>query len=397
VSSRDIDFSSNPVDRVMSSPDGDRRQLDGRPANAPVVPVLIALNVLMFTIMATTGAGILVSQPEAHVLFGSNIGALTWNGEPWRLLTSAFLHSGLLHLVFNMCALFIGGRLTERLYGSGRVLVIYLLSALAGSVVSGWWNPDRNSVGASGAVLGVYGALLVYFALRRHEIPSRLFKPAGWGALLLCGYTLATGTTNPQTDNACHVGGLLGGMAAGLLLARPLHLEMRREGSPGYLALVVAIVCAALALLSLSLWSSGGGRHLQIVALGEIRRFASREQSVIDRFLEIAKTVQDAEQPLVLERQKLAGSRLEAEVLPQWRDATRSVLAIDAAAIDDAKLGRKLRLLQSYMKHRDQAMTMTAAIFNGSQAYTLEELQAEWQRAQSAVGDLARENPANQK
>ena len=108
-----------------------------------------------------------------HLRFGSNFGPLTWTGQPWRLLTSAFIHFGVIHLAFNMYALYRGGVLTERLYGSARFAVIYLLSAIAGSVVSGWWDPLRNSAGASGAIFGVYGALLVFFAMRRADIPPQ--------------------------------------------------------------------------------------------------------------------------------------------------------------------------------------------------------------------------------
>ena len=80
-----------------------------------------------------------------------------------------------------------GGDLTERLYGSARYAVIYLLSALAGSVASGWWNPQGNSAGASGAMFGVYGALLVFLAVRRSDIPLHLLRSAGGrGVVVSC-------------------------------------------------------------------------------------------------------------------------------------------------------------------------------------------------------------------
>ena len=121
--------------------------------------------------MLFAGADLMNPNPAIHIRFGSNFGPLTWTGEEWRLLTSAFLHFGIIHIALNMYALYQGGALVERLFGSTRFALIYLLSALAGSVASGWWDPLRNSAGASGAIFGVYGALLAFLAgaPRRHS------------------------------------------------------------------------------------------------------------------------------------------------------------------------------------------------------------------------------------
>ena len=125
-----------------------------------------------------------------HIRFGSNFGPLTWTGQEWRLLTSAFLHFGIIHIALNMYALYQGGALVERLFGSARFAVIYLLSALSGSVASGWWDPLRNSAGASGAIFGVYGALLAFLAVRRADIPPSMLKSISSSALLFCLYSL---------------------------------------------------------------------------------------------------------------------------------------------------------------------------------------------------------------
>jgi rhomboid protease GluP len=130
------------------------------------------MNVTLFLVMLAFGAGLNGDNSQVHLSFGANYGPLTWNGQEWRLLAAAFIHFGVIHLAFNMFALYNGGIWTERLYGSTRFAVIYLLSALAGSVVSGWWDPTRMSAGASGAVFGVYGALLAFFARRPRDIRS---------------------------------------------------------------------------------------------------------------------------------------------------------------------------------------------------------------------------------
>jgi rhomboid protease GluP len=228
-----------------------------RDAIAPrvrVTPALIAINVVIFAIMVLAGAGLMELDARVHLQFGSNYGPLTWNGEPWRLLASAFIHFGVIHIAMNMFALHNGGALTEELYGNARFAVIYLLAALAGSVVSGWWDPSRNSAGASGAVFGVYGALLAYIARYPHAIPADLLKSVRSGAILLCVYSLAAGAVVKFIDNAAHVGGLLGGAVSGYLLARPFDPAARAVAKPWQVAGVAAGTLAALALLSRRLW-----------------------------------------------------------------------------------------------------------------------------------------------
>jgi rhomboid protease GluP len=219
-----------------------------------VTPAIIVLNLLVFLVMALAGAGLTDVDPRVHVEFGSNYGPLTWNGEPWRLLTSAFIHFGVMHIAFNMYALYNGGVLTEKLFGNARFAVVYLLAALAGSVASSWWDPSRNSAGASGAVFGVFGALLAYIARFPRAIPLDMLKSVRSGAIMLCVYSLAMGVLLPFVDNAAHVGGLLGGAASGYLLARPFEPEARAVSRPGQVAAVAVAVCVALALLSYRLW-----------------------------------------------------------------------------------------------------------------------------------------------
>jgi len=122
---------------------------------APVTPVIIGINVVLFVIAAALGGGILVPNGEVLIRLGSNYTPLTAGGEWWRLLTSTFLHFGILHLAFNMWALWINGVLAERLYGSTRYLMLYLVAGVAGSVTSFLWHPFVNGAGASGAIFGV--------------------------------------------------------------------------------------------------------------------------------------------------------------------------------------------------------------------------------------------------
>ncbi len=234
-----------------------QQNLEKLAPQARVTPTIIGMNIAVFLLLVAAGAGFSQTSGVVELRFGSDYGPLTWNGQLWRLITAAFIHFGVVHIAFNMYALYNGGVITERLYGSARFAVIYLLAALSGNVVSGWWDPSRNSAGASGAVFGVFGALLV-FAWRRHaDIPRDILKSVRSGALSLCIYSLAMGFVMPYVDNAAHIGGLLGGAVAGLLLVRPFEPAARATPQPWRMVATIAGVCAALAALAAPLLIHG--------------------------------------------------------------------------------------------------------------------------------------------
>jgi membrane associated rhomboid family serine protease len=225
-------------------------QLRALPRGMPVTRALIAVNITVFVLLVLAGAGFMAPNPAVLIAFGANFGPLTWHGEPWRLLTAAFMHFGVIHLVINMYSFHNGGAFIERLFGRGRFALIYLLAAVAGNVVSSWWGPLRVSAGASGAIFGVYGALLAFFLVRRAEIPARTLKVVGKGAALLCVYALAFGAVMPFVDNSAHIGGLIAGGVSGALLARPLDPAARAIPEPGRVFAVGVGVCLLLALVA---------------------------------------------------------------------------------------------------------------------------------------------------
>ena len=139
-----------------------------------VTKALVTANVLMFVAAAIGGAGIVVPSPSVLQAWGTNFGPLTTSGQWWRLVSSIFLHFGVLHLALNMWALYVGGRLAERLFGSRAFALIYFAAGISGSLSSLLWNPAVNSAGASGAIFGVYGAMLAFFFVRTRQYRHRL-------------------------------------------------------------------------------------------------------------------------------------------------------------------------------------------------------------------------------
>ncbi|MDQ2809223.1 MAG: rhomboid family intramembrane serine protease [Chloroflexota bacterium] len=149
---------------------------------------------------------------------GAKNNAAILHGEYWRLLTAMFLHAGFLHIAFNGYALLIFGQQVESFYGPWRFLAIYFIAGLAGSIASFAFSP-HDSVGASGAIFGIIGALGAYFFFHR-----RLLGGAGRAQLLnavaMIVLNLLLGASQANTiDNFAHVGGLIAGGVAAVLLA----------------------------------------------------------------------------------------------------------------------------------------------------------------------------------
>lgn len=180
-------------------------------------------------------------NPAGPILIdsGSNFGPLTLNGQWWRLLSCAFVHIGIIHIGVNMLALWNLGRFMERAYGTAIFLVIYLGSALLGSLLSVFMNPLVNSAGASGAICGLGGALLAFCLRRRAELPSLLVKGLRNNALQFIGLTALIGFGIPGIDNFAHLGGFLGGLLLGVIGSLPLEAADRKAEFPRRLALTL--------------------------------------------------------------------------------------------------------------------------------------------------------------
>jgi rhomboid protease GluP len=193
-----------------------------RPSSSMVVTqAIFGINVAVFIAMALAGVS-MFDNPAGRDLvhWGANFGPLTVGGQWWRLLTCVFIHGGLLHIAFNMWCLLDLGRLAESIYGHWTFAVVYLVTGLAASLASLFWNPVTLSVGASGAIFGIAGALIASFYLGEFSLPRAAMTGMLRSVVLFVGYNLFFGAVIARTDNAAHVGGLLMGLLLGALIAK---------------------------------------------------------------------------------------------------------------------------------------------------------------------------------
>lgn len=187
-----------------------------------VTPTILALNILIFAIMVLSGVSLFNPKIEQLLIWGANFGPFTVNLGWWRLFSSTFLHIGLPHLLFNMWCLWSLGKFAERMFGNWVFLMLYILSGLGGSVASLWWHPMVVTAGASGAIFGVAGGLLMFWNLGKLRIPYKVIQRNFKSLLFFIGYNLFYGFTESGIDNAGHIGGLLIGILVGAFLHRPL-------------------------------------------------------------------------------------------------------------------------------------------------------------------------------
>jgi rhomboid protease GluP len=198
-------------------------RLHGKAAHVPVTLLLIAANLLVFGLMLGNGAGLWHAQNSIQLAWGANFGPATQDGQWWRLGSALFLHFGLIHLAMNLWALWDGGQLVERMFGHLRFIIIYLASGLCGNLLSlVIQGNEAVSGGASGAIFGVYGALLVFVWRERQQLNPGEFRWLFWGALGFSAVSITLGLIIPGIDNSAHIGGLVAGCLLGMLFGRAL-------------------------------------------------------------------------------------------------------------------------------------------------------------------------------
>ncbi|MGM0874260.1 MAG: rhomboid family intramembrane serine protease [Bacillota bacterium] len=197
--------------------------------------IFLGLQILMFLLLELFGGS---SNSETLIRFGAKFNPLIYEGEWWRFFTPILLHIGFLHLLMNSFALYYIGPEVERAYGSFRFLFIYLVAGVSGSITSFAFSPFL-SAGASGAIFGCFGALL-YIGVHNRKV---FFRTMGSNLLVIIGINLAIGFVIPNIDNAGHIGGLVGGFLAALIVQLPKqkHFLLRLAGTAVTIILLVGL------------------------------------------------------------------------------------------------------------------------------------------------------------
>ena len=204
----------------------------------PVVTyALIAINVIVFLAEGQFGFGSTSGGTTLFNKFALN-GPAVANGDYWRIVTSGFLHAGLLHIFFNMYLLYLLGNMLEPAIGSVRFAMVYFVSLFAGALGALIVSPDALTVGASGAVFGLMGAAAV-------ELSARGINPmeTGIGGLII--FNLLFSFVFSGISIGGHIGGLIGGAATGFLFLQADQRRIPRQAALGLTIALGALVFAA--------------------------------------------------------------------------------------------------------------------------------------------------------
>ena len=275
----------NAVQRVETAP-WLRRQSTSR----VITQALFGINVAVFLGMLFAGVSIL-DHPSGQDLvhWGANYGPYTVSGQWWRLLTCVFVHGSFLHIAFNMWCLWDLGALAESLYGHWTFAAIYLITGVSASLASVVWNPSVLSVGASGAIFGIAGALIASFYLGEFSLPRAAVAGTLRSVALFVGYNLLFGAVAARTDNAAHVGGLVTGLILGALIARVAPTQDEPFRRVGVLHVGLLAVAGGVAWLQHSrayLFSMNDARRS--LAQGKTDDAIPRLEAVVRQHPEIA-------------------------------------------------------------------------------------------------------------
>jgi membrane associated rhomboid family serine protease/Flp pilus assembly protein TadD len=231
----------------------------------PFTVALVGLNLLIFAAMAVTGASLLGPTNQQLLKWGADFGPLSLDGQPWRILTSNYVHIGLFHIFFNMWCLWDLGRMSERIFGGWTYLLIYTSCGIGGSLASLWLHPMVVGAGASGAIFGLAGALITALYLGKLPYPGQALRGMMRSLLTFAGYNLLFGAAIPGIDNSAHVGGLVMGLALGAILGPQLMEQPEKRTAHER----VVFIAAALLLVGLGTFVKRQNGY--VVVFGEAR------------------------------------------------------------------------------------------------------------------------------
>jgi rhomboid protease GluP len=312
-------------------------------ASASITLAIIAMNLLVYIVMVIRGVSWI--EPTAYNLlaWGADYGPLTLGGQWWRMFASLFLHFGIIHIAFNMWVLANIGPFMESVSGRISYLILYIVAGLGGGTASLVWHPTTVSAGASGAIFGLYGALLGFLLRHRRVIAPEALQSLRKGALVFVGYNLLFGFARPEVDVAAHVGGLCTGFALGLFLVRPPSRDSSSANGRNAIAAVLGVALVAGTVLALPKPSD---------LLGEFKRFAGTESKSIS-LLNASSERWKANQ---LSDQQFADI-IEQQILPPWRAEREAIASLKHLPAKQATL---TAALVNYMDTREHGWALLA-------------------------------------
>jgi len=287
------DTGSPPVTRHSSFVTGFRQRY------WPVVTMaIIGINVVVFLLLTYAGG---LTNTDVLLDFGASFSPYFHRGEYWRLVMPMFLHVGWLHLLGNSYALFILGPILERVYGAGRFSLLYVAAGVGSSALS--MSRSLNvAAGASGAIFGIAGAMLVAGYMHRDIIPPRWGRAFGAGIVPFVVLMLILGFSEKGIDKWGHVGGLLTGGVLAAFIPPPKHGLALQFGDerPSQAIIVLPVLVVGLAMVSTAQHYAISRDVTRLLQQGVRLRLAHQDAKALERFQDAARRSPRDERPHML-------------------------------------------------------------------------------------------------
>lgn len=316
---------------------------------------IIAINVLVFVLMVAEGINFFQPTGVDIIHWGANFGPLTLTGDWWRLITCVFVHIGIIHLAFNMYALYMVGVYLEPMLGKTKYIVAYLCTGVFASLASLWWhNIPVPSAGASGAIFGMYGVFLAF--LSTNLIPKQIRKGLLQSIGVFIVYNLIYGMKS-GVDNAAHIGGLLSGLVIGYLYYMTMKGENAEKKKVTIIAAVAILTVVATFFYLENKKETSETRNkaqseIDIYGYKDADKFNEKYNSIIDMQKRALVPLQDTS----LTDDQLT-EKLNSISLPEWENADRVVKELKTYNVSE-KAKKKAKVMQQYIDFRKEQIRL---------------------------------------
>lgn len=321
-------------------------------SNLYVTYAIIAINVLIFILMAINGAGLFEPDGYVHISWGSNYTALTLSGDWWRLVTNVFIHFGIIHLAMNMYCLYTVGVYLEPMLGKIKYSVAYLCTGILASITSLWWHKEGvNSAGASGAIFGMYGLFLAL--LTTDLIPKAIRQPMLQSIGIFVGYNLLYGIKG-GIDNAAHVGGLISGFVIGYIYVFGIKKEKQGQNLQW---IIPAIIMLSLGITFSYLQQHKVGESGRTAALNDVKESFFKDNDNYNKKMDEFYVKEDAAINALKGADSISRDEFVTrlnEAIPLWDDAEVLLKSTDSYTISEASHKRAGKILEYVQLRKKQ-------------------------------------------
>ena len=348
-------------------------------SNLYVTYGIIGINLLVFIAMAVTGVPLFEPTGLDVIKWGGNYGPLTVSGEWWRLLTNVFVHIGLIHVAFNMYALYMVGIYLEPMLGKLRYTVAYICTGIIASLVSLMWHSDNPtaSAGASGAIFGLYGVFLALLStsLIPKKVRVALLQSIGIFVVYNLVYGLKSGV-----DNSAHLGGLVSGLIIGYVFYFTLDGQVAAK--------TIRVICGSIAIVTVAIGFTvlQNSNHLatdKITAIKDevhaadfkdVEKYTTSYNQLIEWQTQAQTPINDKDAVY----DEVFSQKLQTISVPKWQQAQELLKEMESYDVP-GRLQNKTRTFERYVSQRLNEINLMQQIVKGNkQASTqLEVLQRE--------------------